>query len=409
MNIIEKNLNNILVFFTFLSIVSSKAGVNISLGLLLISLTITIFIRHKENTKLTNNKIDISFYSIFSLGCFISFIQHYMIDDLLYFISKAGFLLVTPQLVYLLQRNKSSKIAIRGLSLGAFIGILIMLEHLSSVPINHWFSTRVTGPWDVTRWSKILAFIMAFSLPYLFTVKHKTSLIIATVILFIAILLSGTRAPMLALTISSLLFLLFNHRKTLLFIVVFSAIGFISLQNSILFENLTHRVESISNTTTNNSNTARLLIWKKGLEFFDFNLNHNPKLALLGNGKNHIAETFYSYLNSTTDINELQKSVGNQFSYSDSHNAYISNLNQMGLIFAILYFLFFIYLFIFFVQNINNQPLAAWSGINMLITLAICGIFNADQIELETTAFFFILSIPLSICLTTKKGGLQKC
>ncbi|EJL6983793.1 O-antigen ligase family protein, partial [Vibrio cholerae] len=308
----------------FLSLGFSKAGINIGIASILL-IFIYQLTRYSKLLKKSFGIIEKLSISLFLTGLIVSILTNFDIGEMFSFLKKGIIFLLFPTIIHLVRNNVKLNISL------FYFGILAAICHSLSfwfdIGINNWNGERIGSFWDVGRWGEILAYSIIFTLPFLLD-RDSSKLFKLLFILFISssvicLILSGSRAPILAIAISSFILILFTRPKVLLFSFFSLCLLFFSLQKTDFGVTAQKRLESITNTTSDASNISRITMWQSGLDFLKFKFNHQPEDIILGSGLLHFNDKFYKFMSENYDIEEIKLKTMNNFSFSDSHNSYI--------------------------------------------------------------------------------------
>lgn len=383
----------------FLSLGFSKAGINIGIASILL-IFIYQLTRYSKLLKKSFGIIEKLSISLFLTGLIVSFLANLDIGETFNFLKKGIIFLLFPTIINLARNNVKLNVSL------FYFGILAAICHSLSfwfdIGINNWNGERIESFWDVGRWGEILAYSIIFTLPFLLN-RDSSKLFKLLFILFISssvicLILSGSRAPILAIIISSFILILFTRPKVLLFSFFSLCLLFFSLQKTDFGITAQNRLESITNTTSDASNISRITMWQSGLEFFKFKFNHQPEDIILGSGLLHFNDEFYKFMSKNYDIEEIKLKTMNNFSFSDSHNSYIDMLNKLGLFYLSLY----ISLLTSIILYLLKEAPTPWTqaGISLILTHLIMSFFYTSYLEYQTIVLFSLLAL----CLSKKKG-----
>ncbi|WP_248363990.1 O-antigen ligase family protein [Vibrio cholerae] len=383
----------------FLSLGFSKAGINIGIASILL-IFIYQLTRYSKLLKKSFGIIEKLSISLFLTGLIFSFLANLDIGETFNFLKKGIIFLLFPTIIHLVRNNVKLNISL------FYFGILAAICHSLSfwfdIGINNWNGERIGSFWDVGRWGEILAYSIIFTLPFLLD-RDSSKLFKLLFILFISssvicLILSGSRAPILAIAISSFILILFTRPKVLLFSFFSLCLLFFSLQKTDFGVTAQKRLESITNTTSDASNISRITMWQSGLDFLKFKFNHQPEDIILGSGLLHFNDEFYKFMSENYDIEEIKLKTMNNFSFSDSHNSYIDMLNKLGLFYLLLY----ISLLTSIIFNLLKETPTPWTqaGISLILTHLIMSFFYTSYLEYQTIVLFSLLAL----CLSKKRG-----
>ncbi|MEJ2764490.1 O-antigen ligase family protein [Photobacterium sp. MCCC 1A19761] len=387
--VIEKAL----IAFFGLSLFTSKAGLNISVGLLLLYFICACFTNQEYRHQVVKCKVFLLAIGLYLVGLLSTIIYPTTGPDTLYFARKAAFLLAIPCLFLLNRKPENKRVAIHAMIASFLIAALLALYN--AVSLESWQGQRVSSFLDVGRWSEVLTYFLVFLLPLSLdckeSVKNRLFFKFLLIIGYICLVISGSRGPMLATFGISVLFLLISNRQ-IFYRVAIAALVILPLLTIVFpskFNLVQERVASIVNTK-DQSNSARLNIWRTGLLFAEENLHNNPKAFFFGSGPLNFEHEFRSFTierNNNTDITQTQI-----FSYTDTHNGILDSSLKLGIIYE--------GLFIMLILSIARAMLHAtpnikYSGLCVIAAFFIIGMFYTNQLEYQTICFFYFLSISL--------------
>ncbi|GHW94431.1 putative Lipid A core-O-antigen ligase [Vibrio cholerae] len=383
----------------FLSLGFSKAGINIGITSILI-IFIYQLTRHSKLLKESFGIIEKLSISLFLTGLIVSILTNFDIGEMFSFLKKGIIFLLFPTITHLARSNVKLNISL--FYFGILAAICYSLSLWFDIGINNWNGERIGSFWDIGRWGEILAYSIIFTLPFLLD-RDSSKLFKLLFILFISssvicLILSGSRAPILAIVISSFILILFTRPKVLLFSFFSLCLLFFSLQKTDFGITAQKRLESITNTTSDASNISRITMWQSGLDFLKFKFNHQPEDIILGSGLLHFNDKFYKFMSENYDIEEIKLKTMNNFSFSDSHNSYIDILNKLGLLYLLLY----ISLLTSIILHLLKEAPTPWTqaGISLILTHLIMSFFYTSYLEYQTIVLFSLLAL----CLSKKRG-----
>ncbi len=252
-------------------------------------------------------------------------------------------------------------------------------------------SFRITSFWDISRWGFFSGIFVLFLLQLLTISKPLEKLIygILLSITLIPFLMSNTRAPLLALTISILLLLLSDQklRKYALYLIAAMIIfaGTIpKYQERIVSIFQVQRVQE-KLISSNQSNLDRLNMWKVAFDFFQ-------EQPFFGTGFGNSEIPLRNYLQ-RKDSGYINSYVSEGFSYRDQHSSYWSTLVQFGLIFTAIIFSVVAIIFVktFFVFSKTKDFISRFSLIGLCYCFIVFFFYSALS-SYEASVFFILLS-----------------
>ena len=187
--------------------------------------------------------------------------------------------------------------------------------------------------------------------------KKYIFLLSASILPFIALGKSGSRAGALSLFLVVFLYLIFKvfkDRKSIKFISVITII--ILLTGLFLPKEYKEKLKTSFQTTENISNEDRIVMWKAGIEIF----KENPIFGI-GSYKKGIYPHVQKYVEENVKDEQLRGEFINRDRFAKLHNMYIDFFVQNG----ILGFLYLILLFIlipleFFKSEKNKESISAF-------------------------------------------------
>ncbi|PNH90095.1 O-antigen ligase family protein [Vibrio diazotrophicus] len=403
-NTVVKYLSLAAISLAFTSIYTSKAGLSISLFLILAATAIKFF----NKNKILHGRPEIYRYScylitVYLAGLTLSLIPSFELHDILWFARKGAFLLIIP--LFSLSLSKDKSIALFLSLLGLLVSIIYSIPLFSQQSLDQ----RVSSFWDVGRWSEILAYSIAILIPTLHhrernKLTQRTSiLLLCTVCLcFISLLITGSRGPLLFLFIAIFIYYSLSQRKLLIIFISFSLLFLLLIHLIPELNPIYDRIKSII-ASNNNSNNARLLMWKNGIEFIKHNIDNNFVLFLFGTGDRNIENLLISFIKTIGSIDNMQASVGYQISFNDFHNAYLDTLIKTGAIFFTLYISTIGYTAHILIKYIKNGVTLAWSGLTMLITQLGIGLVYSNGMEYQTIIFYLMMALILVNCISASE------
>lgn len=391
------------VALLFFSLFTSKAGIYIATSLLIIygiylcaqSETWRAFFNQHRVVKLS--------FTLYAIGLICSLTQGANAENLALFARKGSFLLVFPFTYFLLkQSSQLRKVAIGSLLLGAVTAFFHSGQKVIALEPNLLFNTRITSLWDIGRWGEVLTYLSVLLLPTIHYTKQnflRFLLISLLVITLTFLLLSGSRGPLLATFITVFLFAALRNWKLLLItscsIIIFSLLLFEINPDAI--NGIAQRISSMTNITSDFSNISRLVMWKEGIQFSLYNAEVAPLQFIFGSGVNNLSDTFILYLEQNGKLDNILLNTGNQFSFSDHHNAFIDNLNKMGAIYSIMYIVFITALIKSAWLQRKENPLSCDCTLALLSAFIIIGIFYSNALEFQTIVLFSLLALSFSL------------
>jgi len=378
----------------FVSVFISKAGIYISLTLILFIQLYILF--HHENVakSILRDKVSVVCLLLFFLGLLSTLYSPSPLHDSALYFRKGAIFLLLP--ILMIQLRRTCNYASLSIIFGLLIAIIYSTKKLLELNGGTWSGERIDSFWDIGRWGEILSYILAILIPLIFSDEHKKqNLFIKLAILFICvmfILLSGGRGPLLAIAISSSLFMVFKRPKTLCFVFIIGLLLLILGKDTPQVKAVSERVTSITELHHNDSNSARIEMWKKGLAFIYQNAYLDPGKFILGTGLSSFEKSYTLYLENNYDMAAIKKDTGNQFSFKDVHNTYLDLAAKLGILYALVYIILIATIFKYFFLLCKNEASPwAFSGLCLVLTYFINSFFYTSGLEYQTTAFFSLL------------------
>ena len=412
-NFLVVNLNTLLtiiVTFIFISLCTSKAGVNISLALVVIISLIYLFQKKDEYFRLAKEK-PLSFSLVtFIIGIFTSYISNIELNELKVFLSKGILFFCLPGLILLLNNKMRQKTAFYAYFSGLLLAMIYAIynwHNINDFRLISLEATRVDSFWDLGRWTEILVYSLSIMIPFIFESKEnmprKATLSLLSFFCFFCMIISGGRAAIVALGITSSLYLLFRRPKVMLAIVTLLAITFGFFSSSPVVKPIYERIISITNTHNQYSNIARLVMWKNSIEIIYEKLNTEPYKIFFGSGPNHFEIDIKNHLRKKGLLESISNETKNQFSFTDSHNTYLDLANKNGFIYLFSYIVTLISFYMFFIKYLKTHPMWSFSGIGLISNHIIFGFFYTSGLQFQTIVLFFLICLCFSNIYLSKR------
>lgn len=282
------------------------------------------------------------------------------------------------------------------------VGILVALGYSLAHLLQGESTSRLDSFWDVGRWGEILSYSFILLLPLAFKKGAKQSSYLVRVSLLVLlgyIALSGSRAPILVLTVITALYFIFYNRKYfmtsfVMIVFAFTLLHFTFPQQIKIYED---RVVSIFNVKDEYSNVARLKMWEEAALFAKKNLIEETPSFIFGVGMKKNRIKFEEYLKSEKKLKPLYQETNNQFSTSDHHNAFWNLLNRMGVIYTALFFIMIAYMLRLSFKKSESEGCALHQSAFLLL-LAYCmfGVFYSNQLSYQTYVMLFLWSFAIT-------------
>ncbi|MBA5762816.1 O-antigen ligase family protein [Vibrio sp. 404] len=338
------------------SLVTSKAGMNI-LGPILALCSISTFVIYWKEIPSIAKIIFISCVSLYSIGLTGAYLTDAS-SDLSRFSQKNIFLLFLPFISLILSKKANREISSYLFIAACTISSIASIYNL--VVVNDFnTSIRVHGFLEFSRHINALmlgvAFITLLLNQGLGNRLQKNILLLSLVLSVISLMLSGTRGGWLAFalmfTFISIIYLrrYIPHLILTVFIIAVGLNQLFPIQSEAIYQ----RILSISNTTTNTSNTARIKMWRGGIEYLTFQKEHDTTKFLFGSGMVSSDANYHGFINSLSKEDASPFVNGDEINGgSDFHNAAIDLTIKSGVIYSAL--LFFGVMTIFSLSFKNN-------------------------------------------------------
>jgi len=215
---------------------------------------------------------------------------------------------------------------------------------------------------DLGRIRAILLIGWIYTLIYTFEkisedFKKYIFLLLTSILPFIALGKSGSRAGALSLFLIIFLYLIFKvfkEKKSIKFVSIIAVI--ILLTGLFLPKEYKERLKTSFQTTENISNEDRIVMWKAGIEIF----KENPIFGI-GSYKKGIYPHVQKYVEENVNDEQLRGEFINRDRFAKLHNMYIDFFVQNGIL-GLLYlvFLFVLIPFEFFKSEKNKESIAAF-------------------------------------------------
>jgi O-antigen ligase len=207
------------------------------------------------------------------------------------------------------------------------------------------------------------------------------------------LVISGGRGPLLAITITSTLYLLLRSPKAFFTIALsLSAIFYVG-KSFPPIEAVHQRISSIADLHHNDSNNARLVMWQNGFNFAKYNLANKPSEFFFGVGIEHFESKYRLFLDQSTNVQKMIDQTNGEVSFKDLHNTYLDLLVKIGAIYALAYMVIIVLMLKFFLMHKDHVSAWAYSGICLIITYGITSVFYTSGLEYQTTIFFSLVAL----------------
>ena len=394
-HIVESSIIALLFFSLFVS----KSGIYIGLSLLLIYQMYTLYKNklHLHEEKQNLSTITIVSVGLFGLGILINLPFSGEFNDLGDYFRKCALLLLFPLLIISLKRNNNLQVVYTAVIISLIAALCYSLFQFSSIGLVEWKGQRIPSFWDIGRWGEILGYCLAILVPFILECKlqpkEKAALSILLLASIFCLLLSGGRAPLVAITMTIGVYLCIRKPKLAVACIFLTSGLLLFGQNISSIATITNRLISIINLSGDYSNIARLTMWEYGLKFTLHNLQHEPFSFLFGTGITNMESSYVSFLHSTTDVTALSMRTNNNFSMTDMHNTFLDLLVRLGAVYVIGFITLLGLFFKFFFQQRHLFPEYAYPGMCLIATFSITGMFYTSGLEFQFTVFLAFVAL----------------
>ena len=340
--------------YIFSAFFNSKLNMKIGYLLLIVSFFYICF--NRDIIKFVNKKIYGMFLLILVLGSIWNYISADMIGMSKFLNINTRFFYGLAMFPFLLNiKKKKNRFSIL---------IFLAVNLLSAVYLyNESYVYRLLD--DLGRIRAILLIGWIYTLMYTFEkisedFKKYIFLLSASILPFIALGKSGSRAGALSLFLVIFLYLIFKvfkDRKNIKFISVITII--ILFTGLFLPKEYKEKLKTSFQTTENISNEDRIIMWKAGIEIF----KENPILGR-GSYKKGIYPHVQKYVEENVKDEQLRREFINRDRFAKLHNMYIDFFVQNGILGLLYLFLLFISVPLeFFKSKKNKESISAFFSI----------------------------------------------
>ncbi|MGM0508319.1 MAG: O-antigen ligase family protein [Fusobacteriota bacterium] len=304
-----------------LSLFTSRAGMNIGMGLILISFLIKLIFDRKN--LVLSDKISNYLLFIYIGGAFWNIFSDNGITSFLFKFENQYRLITVLLLINTVTNNKKLKKFLISIEISFIISI--------TYGIINWYRLdegRLESFGGCMTYAHPLALALVIHLGLIFSeknIRRKILFIILEMLGLGALILTQTRGAWLGFIGGTVIF--FIALKKYKFLLAF---GIILMSTFFLMpENFQNRVKSITATRENSSNNARLNLWGAAI----WTYKNNP---IFGSGEGN-NDKWYNMYKEKKEMEKMNIYGGN------THNMYLHFLSQNGLLIIVyLYFLFYI-------------------------------------------------------------------
>ena len=340
--------------YIFSAFFNSKLNMKIGYLLLIVSFFYICF--NRDIIKFVNKKIYGMFLLILVLGSIWNYISADMIGMSKFLNINTRFFYGLAMFPFLLNiKKKKNRFSIL---------IFLAVNLLSAVYLyNESYVYHLLD--DLGRIRAILLIGWIYTLMYTFEkisedFKKYIFLLSASILPFIALGKSGSRAGALSLFLVIFLYLifkLFKDRKNIKFIYVITTI--IQFTGLLLKKEYKEKLKTSFQTTENISNEDRIVMWKTGIEIF----KENPIFGI-GSYKKGIYPHVQKYVEENVKDEQLRREFINRDRFAKLHNMYIDFFVQNGILGLLYLFLLFISVPLeFFKSKKNKESISAFFSI----------------------------------------------
>ncbi|EOD81719.1 hypothetical protein D515_01625 [Grimontia indica] len=330
-------------FFLFaMSISTSKAGMNVSASMLaIISVFVFLFnIKKIHKSRHIKNIFNLSLFIYFAFA-FSSFFHPNSID-LKEYLYKNLYLLVIPIATFFLAFSDIRKKAIILFVISSFASALYSIYNFVTVAEFN-VMVRTSGFLSSDRHLNAVIFSSCICLHYLFKDSLSNRLKILAVFMLltflISLIVSSTRGGWLAGTVSISFLILRFHRRFVphVTIIFFFLTILFSFFGGGVYKEVSNRFSSITNISTDYSNTSRINMWKGGMNYLLYLTETQPTTMIFGGGMNSSASNYFQYLEQLPEQQRLSYGVdGERLGGTDFHMTFIDMSVKSGVLFTLI-------------------------------------------------------------------------
>ncbi|ELR63995.1 putative O antigen ligase [Photobacterium marinum] len=390
-----KHIESALLGLLGLSLLTSKAGINIFSIALLLLFIIKLVVKAQYREELKTDSLGKLCLAVYIIGVLSTVIYPGTLEDTIYFARKGVFLLLIPILIKLNTNKINRMISVGSVMVGLVIAVANSYLKLAAIGIANWDGQRIDSFWDVGRWGEALTYCVVFIIPLIFNgkngVKQKIAYALITLMAISAILLSGSRAAIGSVIVISLLTVLIFQKKYLIHLLLIISLGMLSL--SFIYPKQVHAISSriTSITDTNElSNMSRISMWNHGLKFAHQKLNNQFIAFMFGSGPLNFPKDYSLYLESSGQDALATGHSQLHYSVTDSHNAFIDTFTKYGMVF----FIGLMSLFIVWLKVIYQSPNTySTSSLNVILAFLFIGMVYTNQTDIQTIIAVFLMAV----------------
>lgn len=401
-------------FLTLLFAVSVfvwKPGIYLTSGLITGYLLWRSAVDRDYRLMLCNSRLTQISLAMFLLGLMTSIIGADQTKDVTWMARKTLFLPAIVFFVFALQNPRNRRLAMIGLIASFWIASLLTLYDYG------WqlhLGGRMEGTWPLGTWDTLLGLFFAFLVlgfqwtgaSHLVRGIHTATLILALLMLLAA----GGRAPWIGVLFSLGLYVaLFVRNKRILLSGLAAGIVVATLAATVFEDKtrqVTERLSTVLNTTTEGSNWIRLKLWGIGAAHLTHLAKNDPIEMLFGGGaESYDPKQIEFFKTMPFDQGDRNRLADHGYPSGDAHNTYIDNALRHGVLWTLAMTLYLIWLCTqFSLAAVKNNP----KPLILLLNLLIVGMFYTVVPHFAT--FFFVLFIALADVgrlKTTDHGALK--
>jgi len=344
-NLLRKAGLILLVLF-YLSCFTSKTGIDITGGLLLLMALVCIIFFKRDIIK--NNGFLLILLLPYLIGFLLSFFSLDGFNAALNFLNRHRFILILIPLTTFIKNDKDLNYIFAAVEISALAGALygIYQMYIIGESIYDFKSFLAIG-----RFADMLVVVILINIVFLFkpvlaeTKKElilKRANIVLTSLFIFSLLLTCQRGSWLGFFFAITAFALVYKRKLLVLILI--AILFIVV---VPYGNFFKKeLVSITDTKTCVSNVARLHLWKVGLDF-------SKGYLFFGTGVKNVDEPLKRFfLSKPGEYQERYKYAAKY--YGNLHNSYLQILVESGIFYFASYFISLFFILIQISKNMKK-------------------------------------------------------
>lgn len=366
----------LLVLF-YLSVVLSKAAVNIS-GALLILVSLIYFGIFLEKKKFFKKNRYLHFILLpVLLGTVLSLFSLDGLDAPYHFLNKYKFLVLFFPLSLFVQTRKQLLCLFGALILSAIAatGYGLYTTHAPCKLLSFHPPGRFANMLIVVTLIPLVGFFLISPSKRLHKISAKTIFLILTLFFICCLVFTWQRGSWVGFFFAIVIFSLF-FRKKLIMLLLIGIIAFYMAPND---TRLKKEICSIPQIHDNRSNVVRWQLWHTGLDFL-------PNHLFFGTGSDNFIEPFRSFFHSQPK--PYQKTYRYADQHPHLHNSYLQILGENGLIYFCLLFGSLFFLFGRIAREGRGMP-AHDKKYVVLFIVATAGFFSAQMFRDGLVSYAF--------------------